>query len=401
MFGNHALVFRIMNRDHRKMIKFGQMHDAEYKKLEDNIVRMIKDESVIDFRDRIPTPDVQRTNTEPVMGQSWRTHGGIAPIQNPPQWQSRPMSGISQGQHSIVSNQQQSTPHQQYFGGGLDHPSYQDLTPSLQSLNLRQHAIGTSNPTYQPQRSPNGTADLISEGDNNNIFNKLQQFDTVFLIDDTGSMCMHTNHEDAQSQTRREAARSALARVGAMSINKDQNGVDLRFLIDEREEDNITDINDLLGAFDSTPLDFTGGGTFLLSRLENIVGAHMEGFREFYHKTKEHNTAVRRAKNEKRPAPALTRPERPKFLNLIVLTDGAADDKDWVKEYIIDVARELDDLKAPSPQVGIQFVQLGDDKDAANFLDELDNDLKNQPDRQIRDVSTPPVFRQVMPRIAL
>ena len=82
-------------------------------------------------------------------------------------------------------------------------------------------------------------------------------------------------------------------------------------------------------------------------------------------------------------------PRRPKPLNLIAITDGEADDRVEVEEYLRDdIAAQLDQWNAPKSYIGIQFVQVGDDQQAAKWLRELDDDLAKEPDSTLRDVST-------------
>lgn len=68
--------------------------------------------------------------------------------------------------------------------------------------------------------------------------------------------------------------------------------------------------------------------------------------------------------------------ELPKPLNIIVITDGRPSDK--LEDCIVQAARMLDALDAPAWQIGIQFFQVGGDKDAANSLMELDDGLKDR-----------------------
>lgn len=68
--------------------------------------------------------------------------------------------------------------------------------------------------------------------------------------------------------------------------------------------------------------------------------------------------------------------ELPKPLNIIVITDGRPSDKP--EDCIVQAARMLDALDAPAWQIGIQFFQVGGDKDAANSLMELDDGLKDK-----------------------
>lgn len=51
---------------------------------------------------------------------------------------------------------------------------------------------------------------------------------------------------------------------------------------------------------------------------------------------------------------------RPRPINVLVLTDGVADDTEGVEELIVEVCEMLDKANAPNNQVGIQFVQVAD-----------------------------------------
>lgn len=52
----------------------------------------------------------------------------------------------------------------------------------------------------------------------------------------------------------------------------------------------------------------------------------------------------------------------------------------------MNAARELDRVYAPVSQVGIQFVQIGNDEGATEFLELLDNGLKAQHGVRVRCV---------------
>lgn len=75
---------------------------------------------------------------------------------------------------------------------------------------------------------------------------------------------------------------------------------------------------------------------------------------------------------------------RPKPLILVVITDGEALDHKFVEDCIVNTARTLDELRAPEHYIGIQFLQVGDDPVAAEWLRTLDDDLQA---RGVRDVS--------------
>ena len=65
-----------------------------------------------------------------------------------------------------------------------------------------------------------------------------------------------------------------------------------------------------------------------------------------------------------------------KPLNIIVITDGVPTDDP--ESAIVDVARKLDKLEAPPWQVGIQFFQVGEESGAAEALQVLDDELKDE-----------------------
>ena len=75
-----------------------------------------------------------------------------------------------------------------------------------------------------------------------------------------------------------------------------------------------------------------------------------------------------------------------KGLNLVIITDGEPSPGQDVEGVVVKYARVLAQLDAPPLQVGIQFVQVGDEKLAKDFLDSLDNDLQTLYDLD-RDVS--------------
>ncbi|KAM0752837.1 hypothetical protein T439DRAFT_323450 [Meredithblackwellia eburnea MCA 4105] len=69
---------------------------------------------------------------------------------------------------------------------------------------------------------------------------------------------------------------------------------------------------------------------------------------------------------------------RPKPLNLIVLTDGAPDRNEDPEPIIVEIAKRLDKGRHPPFQIGISFVQIGVDEEAADHLRSLDDDLKSK-----------------------
>ncbi|KXX80758.1 hypothetical protein MMYC01_203950 [Madurella mycetomatis] len=94
--------------------------------------------------------------------------------------------------------------------------------------------------------------------------------------------------------------------------------------------------------------DEEGGGTFLSSQLHAILVMYTDRHREW-----------KNSITQRRP-----RPEKPKMLNLIIITGGEAD-KESVEDVIVTTAGELDELRAHLTQMGIRFFQIGTDDHAA------------------------------------
>jgi hypothetical protein len=59
---------------------------------------------------------------------------------------------------------------------------------------------------------------------------------------------------------------------------------------------------------------------------------------------------------------------RPKPMNLLVLTDGSPNRGEEPEALIVDLAKRLDAGRFPLTQLGIQFLQLGNDSEAREAL---------------------------------
>ncbi|KAI9673746.1 MAG: hypothetical protein M1829_003983 [Trizodia sp. TS-e1964] len=164
----------------------------------------------------------------------------------------------------------------------------------------------------------------------------LSTFDTVFLIDDSGSMAGRSWRETS----------AALRTVTPICTAHDIDGVDIYFLNhpDSVEYKNITAPRDIERIFASVR---PSGGTPTGTRLNQLLKPYLAAF-------------------------ALA-PETTKPLNIIVITDGVPSDD--VESVVIGAARKLDQADAPAWQVGIQFFQVGNEQGAAEALQELDDGL--------------------------
>ncbi|KAM0713797.1 hypothetical protein Q7P37_010759 [Cladosporium fusiforme] len=171
----------------------------------------------------------------------------------------------------------------------------------------------------------------------------LSTFDTIFLIDDSGSM--------AGSLWRQTA--DALMTITPICTTHDADGVDIYFLNEKREYFNVTSAGSVQGIFETVR---PGGPTLTGKRLGNIFDKYFKDYT-----------------NAKKP------------INIICITDGEPSDD--VEGALIHAAKKLDKLDAPAWQVGVQFFQVGSDPLATKHLKELDDDLADiAKDKDMRDI---------------
>lgn len=165
----------------------------------------------------------------------------------------------------------------------------------------------------------------------------LSRFDTCFLIDDSGSMAGGLWNQ----------ALSALAGLLEVATKYDPDGIDVFFLNNPATAYNVTNVNNLKSLFDTVqPVGSTPTGT----RLEEILLNYLNEYER-----------VISSGGKLRP------------LSVVVVTDGTAEDD--VESVILNAARRLDRLNAPMSQVGIQFIQIGEDPSATVWLHELDDEI--------------------------
>ncbi|KAG8670722.1 hypothetical protein FPOAC2_04015 [Fusarium poae] len=189
----------------------------------------------------------------------------------------------------------------------------------------------------------------------------LTTFDTVFVIDDSGSMTGRSWRE----------VREALSTIAPICTSHDPDGIDVYFL--NHRSTNVTsgtqapggyyqirDANEVQHLFKSVrPCGSTPTGARLHSILKPYV-SHIS----------------RRAENIDSTKP----------VNIIVITDGYPTDDP--ESIIVHHAKKLDQIEAPPHQIGIQFFQVGDKHGATKALRELDDDLKDQGIRDMVDTTT-------------
>lgn len=190
-------------------------------------------------------------------------------------------------------------------------------------------------PAYTPAPEPVSVSTNAAPAADD-AYSFLDEFDTIFLIDDSGSM--------AGGRWRQTA--DALMTITPVCTAHDADGVDIHFLHQKSlpHHKNVTSASAVQQIFHTVK---PGGNTPTGRRLNEILG--------------EYFTKYKRA------------PETTKPINIICITDGAPQDP--VEEVIIWWANKLDQLDAPPWQVGIQFFQVGNDPEATKQLKTLDDGL--------------------------
>jgi len=241
------------------------------------------------------------------------------------------------------------------------HPALRPGSPNLSTvLPLRPRANTTPARAHTPTAGsiPHRTASHGSSGSTSqrllskkeDAYQMLQRFDTVLIVDDSASM---TEHWDVTCK--------ALETVATIALQHDQDGIDIHFMNHpEHSAWNVRTANHIRRLFSLVePSGITPTGECL----DDILRDYLDRYAA--------------SRNAYTPTSSPTSPHLPtsklKPLNILVLTDGEPTDDP--ESVIVDAARQLEKLNAPLHQVGIQFLQIGDEPGAREALEELDDVL--------------------------
>lgn len=205
------------------------------------------------------------------------------------------------------------------------------------------------------------TTTIPSTGEDKYAF--LKQFDTVLLIDDSGSMAGRSWHETSQ----------ALSQLLPTIVERDSDGIDIFFLNHVSADAgnakrgvapggyrNVTTVAEVERIFRTVR---PGGGTPTGTRCRAILRPYLGFLEEMERKGKIDDV---------------------KPLNILAITDGVPSDD--VESVLIAAARKLDALEAAPHQVGVQFFQVGNEEGAAEALRELDDGLVDLVQGGVRDM---------------
>ncbi|KAJ0335490.1 hypothetical protein COL154_013604 [Colletotrichum chrysophilum] len=215
---------------------------------------------------------------------------------------------------------------------------------------------------FQPKSSSSSKHEGLVASTPKDPYAFLSFFDTIFLIDDSSSMKGASWHE----------VRLALKAIVPKCVAHDADGIDLYFLNYQTKDEGNADQGKASGGFRNIKMSENVGKTF------STVGPRGATFtgQRLRHILKPYLELLEQNKDDI---------DTVKALNIIVITDGAANDD--VEAPIITAAKELDKLGAPMHQLGIQFFQVGNDCGAREALRELDDSL-GQDLRDIVDTVT-------------
>ncbi|KAI0008565.1 hypothetical protein F4779DRAFT_618444 [Xylariaceae sp. FL0662B] len=229
-------------------------------------------------------------------------------------------------------------------------------------------------PDYRPQPTctPDGNNDeeILDESLS---LDRLKQWDIVFVVDDTGTMQLPTRGDHHKLQrnyrglTRWGLTCKALEYLADAAASRDKNGVDLYFLVNRSlNKRNATTGQEILDQLKKNVIRDNGGGTFFEPVLHPILAKYMK-------------------KLDKAMADDV---DLPPPLDIIVLTDGAAHDKSRTEKMLVKTANRLETNGISESQLGIQFVQVGEDKKANEWLRSLYAKVNVQTKHEIIDVQT-------------
>ncbi|GHJ89508.1 hypothetical protein NliqN6_5910 [Naganishia liquefaciens] len=217
--------------------------------------------------------------------------------------------------------------------------------------------------TVTPPTNPFADSSAVSPTTHTPDLAILARYDTVILVDDSGSMA-----GDRWRQVRVALMDVVQRVVGAQESVVGQGeaeGVAIAFINSPAEGYNLTAPNSVEKLFNKVkPTNGTPTG----AALQRILYPYMDQL--------EHVQQIK-ARGEQVPAG-----EEAKYINVIVLTDGAATDD--MESPIVHVASRLDQGGFPLEQVGIQLIQIGNESEAREALQVLDDAIKEK--HEVRDI---------------
>ncbi|KAJ3480591.1 hypothetical protein NLI96_g8229 [Meripilus lineatus] len=230
--------------------------------------------------------------------------------------------------------------------------------PSPPASSTAGSAVGTPHRRYSAlpnlgaisENSPRLTVNTSVAGAAENVLEVLREYNTVIIVDDSSSMAGEAWRE----------TREALAALAEIASKYDADGIDVCFLNDRRVGRNMTDAGSVNHLFQTvTP----SGATPLAAKLDILTLFYMDQL----------DKAKAAADAGDQRALRAVKP-----INYIIITDGSPTDEP--SDVIVRLAKRLDAGNYPLSQ----FVQIGNNPKATEFLTELDDDLSRT--HGVRDI---------------
>lgn len=238
-----------------------------------------------------------------------------------------------------------------------------DEPPPAYSASPRGQST-TPPPSHDVPRMTSPAASTTStRTEKEDAFAFLSTFDTLLLIDDSGSMARRSWRE----------TRIALSTLLPTVIANDVDGIDIYFLNHQSSHVgdprqgiaaggylNVASVAEVERIFNSVR---PRGSTPTGQRLRTILKPYL-------------------AKLEFEDGKGKMDDVKP--LNILTITDGVPSDD--VESVLVNAAQKLDRLDAAPHQVGVQFFQVGNEDGAAAALQELDDELRSLVAGGVRDI---------------
>ncbi|KAI1433447.1 hypothetical protein GGR50DRAFT_668627 [Xylaria sp. CBS 124048] len=224
-----------------------------------------------------------------------------------------------------------------------------------------------------------------------NEFKFLAEFDTAFLIDDSSSMSRNDWGHPRPRQgelSRWEQTRNVIEQIVPICMRYDTDGIDLYFLNEPYDETFFTSPRRYEPFLRHDGIVNEGKAIFVYAGVKDAEDVRrMFSFRRpaLYTPTGKRLGQILKTYVDCYEARIIEHRAPPKPLNIIVITDGEASDKQVLRDSLIEQAERLDALNAPYHQLGVQFIQVGKDARAADDLRELDDYLAKR-GRELRDI---------------
>ncbi|KAI5123394.1 hypothetical protein M0805_006102 [Coniferiporia weirii] len=265
-------------------------------------------------------------------GEGSTTHAGV-----------RPNSLTIEEAQSTALPESRMKPLPEVFGYGIGSGQKVDLNYTTPYADSDAMTPATASSSPEITRSTSSASSSTE-----NPLELLRRYNTVFIVDDSSSM----------AGERWTEAREALASLADTAARYDMNGIDVHFLNSNRSAQNMRSASSVKRQFDSIQ---PNGLSMLAQKLEELLQSYL--------------STLDSAKQDVSRGD-LRAVQRVKPVNYIIITDGVpTDDPETV---IVQAARRLDNGNFPVSQVGIQFVQIGNDPRATEALRELDDGLAKE-----------------------